>query len=354
MKIAIHKKQNDFSSGWIEYCEKNQIKYKIVSCYSSRIIDDLKDCDALLWHFNQASSKDVLFAKQLVFSLETAGKTVFPDFHTAWHFDDKVGQKYLLESIGAPLVPSYVFYEKDDALDWIKGTTFPKVFKLRGGAGSANVQIVKNRSEARKLAIKAFGAGFSQYDKWGSLKDRWYKYNKGKTGFWNVIKGVLRFGRTTEFARVAGNERGYIYFQEFIPDNKYDIRVIVIDGKAFAIKRLVREGDFRASGSGSVLYEKKHFDDDTIRLAFETANKMKSKCLAVDFVYRDGTPLIVEVSYGFIKEVYYDCAGYWTKDMGWHEGPFDAPGWMVESVIKQINANKSMTETLGRGEELTD
>lgn len=338
MKIAIHKKESDFSPKWIDYCKKNQIEYKIVNCYSNEIINDLEDCDALMWHFSQASDKDILFAKQLMFSLETAGKVVFPDFNTAWHFDDKVGQKYLLESIGAPLVSSYVFYDRQDALQWIEETNFPKVFKLRGGAGSANVQIVKSRSDARKLVNQAFGRGFSQYDKWGSLKERWYKYRKGKSGFLNVVKGVLRIGRKPELARVAGRERGYVYFQEFIPDNDFDIRVIVIDGKAFAIKRLVREGDFRASGSGSVLYGKEHFDDETVRLSFEMAEKIKSQCLAIDFVYQDGTPLIVEVSYGFIKEVYYDCEGYWDRDLNWHPGPFDAQGWMVESVVKEIKS----------------
>jgi glutathione synthase/RimK-type ligase-like ATP-grasp enzyme len=341
MKIAIHQKDSGFSPKWIDYCKKKHIEYKIVNCYSNDIIDNLEDCDALMWHFSQASSKDILFAKQLLFSLETAGKVVFPDFQTAWHFDDKVGQKYLLESVGAPLVPSYVFYDRQDALRWVGKTDFPKVFKLRGGAGSANVRIVKNRADARKLVSKAFGRGFSQYDKWGSLKERWYKYRKGRSGLWDVIKGVLRFGRTTELARVAGRERGYIYFQEFIPDNDFDIRVVVIDGKAFAIKRMVREGDFRASGSGSILYEKKHFDDETIRLAFEVAGKIKSRCMAVDFVYsEDGSPRVVEVSYGFVKEAYYDCAGYWTTDMTWHEGPFDAPGWMVENVVKEIEGRK--------------
>jgi glutathione synthase/RimK-type ligase-like ATP-grasp enzyme len=343
MKIAIHQKESGFSPKWIDYCKTNRIEYKIVNCYSNAIIEDLKDCDALMWHFSQASSKDILFAKQLMFSLETAGKVVFPDFHTAWHFDDKVGQKYLLESIGAPLVPSYVFYNRQEALEWVEETEFPKVFKLRGGAGSANVRIVKDKTDARELVNKAFGRGFSQYDKWGSLKERWYQYRKGKMGVWNVMKGVLRFGRTTEMARVAGRDRGYIYFQEFIPENDFDIRVVVIDGKAFAIKRMVREGDFRASGSWNILYEKKHFNDETIRLAFEIAKKLKGTSVALDFIYdREGEPLVVEVSYAFTKEGYYDCVGYWTKDMDWHEGTFDAQGWMVESVVKEIERRKDL------------
>ncbi|MGF1672029.1 MAG: RimK family alpha-L-glutamate ligase [Balneolaceae bacterium] len=336
MKIAIHKKDNDFSSRWIDYCIKNQIDYKIVNCYSNDIINLLEDCDALMWHFNQSNPKDVLFAKQLLFALQAAGLQVFPDFHTAWHFDDKVGQKYLLEAAGAPLVPSYVFYDKTTALRWLEETSFPKVFKLRKGAGSSHVKIVKNRKVARKLVKKAFNRGFSQYDKIGNLKERMYKFKIGKAGLIDVCKGILRLGFTTKFSSVAGNERGYVYFQDFIPGNDFDIRVIVIEGKAFAIKRLVREGDFRASGSGHVLYEKHHFDENTIQFSFEIAEKLNSQCLALDYVFLNGKPMVVEVSYGFIKEVYYKCEGYWDRELNWHEKAFDPQGWMVECVIRQI------------------
>lgn len=338
MKIAIHQKEKDFSPKWIDYCKKKNIGYKIVNCYTNDIIDDLEDCDALMWHFSQGSSRDILFAKQLMFSLETAGKIVFPDFYTAWHFDDKVGQKYLLESINAPMVSSYVFYGRQEALNWVEKTHFPKVFKLRGGAGSANVRIVENESDARKLISKAFGSGFSQYDKWGSLKERWYQYSNGKSELWNVIKGVLRFGRTTELARVAGRERGYIYFQEFIRGNEFDIRVVVIDGKAFAIKRMVREGDFRASGSGDMRYKKEHFSNETLKISFDLAQKLKSKSLAIDFVYKNSQPLIVEISYGFSRTDFSDFPGYWDDDLNWYSEPFNAQGWMVESVVKEIES----------------
>lgn len=338
--IAIHDSDQGFHPKWKEYCENNQIDYKIVDCYSTDIVKKLEDCEALMWHFNQLDARDALFAKQLIFSVGTAGKRVFPDFYTAWHFDDKIGQKYLLDAIDAPIVSSYVFYDKKEALDWIENTAFPKVFKLRKGAGSAHVKLVSNRSEAKKLVRKAFSRGFSQYDKKANLKDRWYKYKNGNTGLWDVMKGILRFGRTTEFARIVGPEKGYVYFQDFIPNNDHDIRVIVIDDKAFALKRLVRKGDFRASGSGHVLYEKHHFNEDTIRLSFEVAEKIKSKCLAIDYVFQDEKPMIVELSYGFIKEVYYPCVGYWDREMNWYEGPFDAQGWMVESLISDLKINQ--------------
>src|SRR5690606_1428436 len=138
MKLAIHQSKWGFSQDWISYCEENGIPYKIVNCYDSDIIAQIADCQALMWHHHHTSTKDKVFAQQLLNAVEQSGKKVFPNFHTGWHFDDKLGQKYLLVAIDAPLVPSYAFYDKKSALNWISKTTFPKVFKLRGGAGSSN------------------------------------------------------------------------------------------------------------------------------------------------------------------------------------------------------------------------
>lgn len=334
--IAIHNSKIGFHERWIYYCEQNNVPFKLVNCYSNDIIAQLQGCDALMWHHEQGNSKDLLFAKGLLFALEQSGIIVFPDFKTNWHFDDKVGQKYLLEAIGAPLVSSFVSFNKKEALDWAKRSNFPKVFKLRGGAGSANVKLAKTRKDAKKLIKKAFGEGFCQYDKWGSLKERWRKYNLGKVKLWEVFKGILRFAHEPEFSRIMGKEIGYAYFQEFIPNNDHDIRVIVIDDKAFALKRMVRKNDFRASGSGLLKYDKENFDEETIMLSFEIADKLNSQCLALDYIYFDNKPLIVEISYGYVKEVYYPCVGYWDRSMNWHEGTFNSQAWMVESVIKSI------------------
>ncbi len=336
MKIAIHPAKASFSDRWIDYCKNNSIDFKIVDCFKSDILNQLSDCDALMWHFNHKGSKESKFAKQLLFSLEASGKKVFPNFNTAWHFDDKVGQKYLFEAIGAQYAPAKVFYNKKEALGWANDTNYPTVFKLRNGAGSDNVKLIKNEKQARAIIKKSFGKGFKQYDGWGNLKERIRKYRKGKTDLVNVLKGVIRLFYPTEYARVTGNEVGYAYFQDFIPDNYFDIRVVVVGNKAFAIKRMVRENDFRASGSGFILYEKEHFDDETIRTAFEVSEKLQDQCMAYDFVYKEGKPLIVEISYGFSKEGYDDCTGYWDNDMTWHEGKFNPYGWMVENLVKSV------------------
>ncbi|MCU4166235.1 ATP-grasp domain-containing protein [Carboxylicivirga caseinilyticus] len=340
MKIGIHHTKGTFSERWLAYCKEKNIPYKLVNCYGDDIISQLEDCDALMWHFNHKGAKESKFAKQLLFSLQMAGKKVFPDFNTAWHFDDKVGQKYLLEAINAPLARAYVFYTEQEAIEWAQTTTFPKVFKLRNGAGSDNVRLVHSVNEARRFIKRAFGKGYKQYDGWRNLKERLRKYKKGKASIWDVTKGVIRLFYTTKYARVTGREKGYVYFQEFIPENTYDIRVVVIKDKAFAIKRMVRENDFRASGSGTILYEKDHFDIETIKLALKISEDMEDQCMAYDFVYKDGRPLMVEISYGFAIHGYDDCVGYWDRELNWYEGAFNPYGWMVDHLIQKLESEK--------------
>ncbi len=343
MIIGIHNSPGFFSDRWIKYCEEKGISFKLVDCYRNDIIRQIEDCDAIMWHFNHKGSRESKFAKQLLFAVESMGKKVFPDFNTVWHFDDKVAQKYLLEAAGAPLAPSYVFYSKNDAQKWARSTDYPKVFKLRNGAGSDNVRLVRNETEAFRLIKKAFGRGFRQYDSWRNLKERIRKFRMGKTDLQDVLRGVIRLIYTTDYDRVTGREVGYAYFQDFIPQNDSDIRVVVIGDKAFAIKRMVRKNDFRASGSGTILYEKELFDEETIRLSFEVSDRLKAQCMAFDYVYNGTKPLIVEISYGFAMFGYDDCQGFWDNNLNWTEGKFNPYGWMVENLIAEARRHHSCT-----------
>ena len=343
MKIAIHHSPGSFSDDWIDYCVREGIEHKLVDCYESDIVTKVKDCDALMWHHEQNNGTERLFSKELLFALDHVGISVFPDARTFWHFDDKVAQKYLLEAAGAPLVPSYVFFRKADALQWVEGTDFPKVFKLRGGAGSSSVYLIRSRAHARNVVSRMFGKGISPFDPLRNLGEQLRRYRAGLSGPSAIFRGLFRCIVLPEHARTNPREKGYVYFQDFIPHNDSDTRVIVIDRKAFAIRRMVRKGDFRASGSGHILYERELFDLNTVQLAMSLAAKLKLQCAAFDFVYdATGTPLITEVSYGYVKRVYQKCVGYWDESLTFHDGPFNSLHWMVDQLVKSVSSDKSL------------
>jgi glutathione synthase/RimK-type ligase-like ATP-grasp enzyme len=334
MKLAIHHRKGSYSDRWIDYCQSNDIEYKIVNAFDTDIVAQIKGYDAFMWHHHHGKLEDVLAAKSILFALEHAGVRVFPDFNTGWHFDDKVAQKYLLEAIGAPIILSYIFYDKKQAVDWANSTTYPKVFKLKGGAGSANVSIVRSKYECVKLINTAFGKGFKQFDARGYFLDMLKKYKTGTKSFGQLTRSFGRLFISTEFSKNVGNEKGYAYFQDFIPNNRYDIRIIIIDKKAFGLKRMVRKGDFRASGSGDIVYNTAEIDERCVALAFEVSQRVASECMAYDFIFdADNNPLIVEMSFGFAVKAYDKCEGYWTEDMHFHRGSFNPQAWMVESII---------------------
>lgn len=60
--------------------------------------------------------------------------------------------------------------------------------------------------------------------------------------------------------------------------------------------------------------------------------------MEIDFIFdENNTSLIVEISYGFIPSVYWDCPGFWDEQLNWHEGKFRPEDWMIESVLKVKN-----------------
>lgn len=336
MKIAIHPSEMFFSDRWIQYCQEKHIEYKLLSCYASDIIEHVRDCDIVMWHWSHIEAKDQIFARQLIRSLEMMNKTVFPNSNTCWHFDDKIGQKYLFEATAVPHVPTSVFYDKKTALEWLRQQQFPQVFKLRGGSGSRNVVLVRSYAQAHRLVKQAFGKGFLSFKVFADIKT--YVIKKRRSGeLWEKICHAPKaIARRWRIRQEMSREKGYVVFQDFIAGNDYDTRVVVIGERAFGLRRYCRSNDFRASGSGNIKYDYQLISHECLKIAFETSRKLKLQCSAYDFVKNaDGQYLIVEVSYGFTVKPYDLCPGYWDSSLGWHEGKFNPQYWMIEDVIQK-------------------
>jgi len=335
-KVAIHHYEGDFSDRWIEYCKEYNIEYTLVDCYQNDIIETLKEYDVLFWSWNLSHYESLQFARELTYALEKMGKKVFPDFKTSYYYDTKVGQKYILEALEVPLIPSYVFYQKEAAKTWASNTVFPKVFKLSGGAGAMNVKLCRDLKQANKFIDTAFGKGFSQVDRvvWFQDRIKKFKLKPSKESAIKLIKSLGRLLVPTQKEKVMAREKGYVYFQEFIPNNTHDIRVIVIGNKAFALKRLCRENDFRASGSGNIVYDKDQIDTRCIEVSFETSKKLDVQCMSYDFVFdQKNEPLIVEMSYHFSPYAYDICEGYWDENLQWHDKEINPQYMMIENII---------------------
>lgn len=250
------------------------------------------------------------------------GIQCYPNIATAWHYDDKVKQALMLKAHGFPFIPSWVFYDKKEALEWSENAEYPTVFKLRSGAGSMNVILVETQRQARRLIKQMFFKGiypekglragsvrfkhFNLYQEFHRLCGDLYRRSKGldSTPFWRVHKN-------------------YVMFQKYLPGNAWDTRVTIIGHRAFAFRRMVRANDFRASGSGRIDYDMEKIDRRFLQIAFDVSKALGFQSMAYDFLINDcGEPGFCEVSYTYQSKAIFDCPGYWDMNLTWHEGHF--------------------------------
>jgi hypothetical protein len=347
-RLAIHHEEGSYSDRWIEYCKEQRIPYRAVNCLDSDIIGQLTGVKGLLWNWSLQNPPDQLIARHLIMAAEAMGIIVFPNVATCWHYDDKIAQKYLLEAIDAPLVPTFIFYDLREALRWIDNASFPKVFKLRKGASSANVRLARTASEARLLAKRAMTAGFWPLPSYTWDVRRRYRSARRRGDLFSVVRRMPKMlARLRYLNHAIGRERGYIYFQEFMAGNEFDTRVTIIGNRAFAFTRNVRPGDFRASGSGDINYDREKIDVESIRIAFDVARRIGSQSLAFDFVL-DGNrkPLILEVSYCYDPRAVFKCQGHWDDKLNWNQGHMWPQDSILIDLLNRIHA--SPTNLLAR------
>ena len=338
--IAIHQGEG-WAVEWIRYCCEKGIPYIIVSGYDSDILKQLKGASGFLWHINHIVPVDMFMARDVLNAAEEMGLKVFPRFRSNWHYDNKIAQKYWFEANEIPAVESWVFYEKCRAFQFLEKARFPLVAKLRRGAGSYNVRLLKTAADARRYVKQMFGSGFSPVPRF--LNDAKHKFNValqqgGVRGVWNRLKKAPHYFDVMTKAKAGfPRERGYVYFQEFVPNNRSDIRVSVVGNRAWAFRRICREGDFRASGSGLFGFDTNLIPLDVIRASFDVVQKTQTEALSFDWVEcPDGVWRFVETSCCFGVEPFIHVNGYWDRSLAWHEARLHPAHCILEDFLETI------------------
>jgi glutathione synthase/RimK-type ligase-like ATP-grasp enzyme len=131
--------------------EHNNIDYIELDINDLEFWEKVKGVDLFLSKISQIDD-DLNLAAHLIPIINIYLKIPsFPNYHTVWHYDNKIKQYYLLSQFNFPVVPSYIFWDKKVALKWAKEIDYPVVFKLKGGSGSSNVSLVNSSRKARKI-----------------------------------------------------------------------------------------------------------------------------------------------------------------------------------------------------------
>jgi glutathione synthase/RimK-type ligase-like ATP-grasp enzyme len=353
IKIAVHSEQNqhkdNYAARWVAELEKRDILAKKVNLRRTDAILQVRDCDGVMWHwFHMPDDKQL--APKILSSIELClNIPVFPDLRTCWHYDEKNSQNYLFDAIDAPKIKTWVFWRYDEAVDFIRTCTYPVIFKLSVGAGSANILKVTNSHEAKQIVDKMFYRGFFPYTINEFTDLQALKKPKNLLSMMRRGKDALRFLLFGDYPPLKDYylpQKNYVYLQEFLPNNPHDIRITVIGDRAFGYIRHNREDDFRASGSGNFDVTPENIPVDTVKIAHTLSLKNHFQSMAYDFLLNpERKPLISEISYCYVNWMVHECPGYWDRELKWHEGHMWPEEAHVEDFVNLILHRKTTRKT---------
>ena len=244
----------------------------------------------------------------------------FPNLKTWWTYDDKIREYYLLEPHSFPVIPTWIFWDEASALEWLESTELPVVFKLKGGAGSGNVVLVKTKSHAELLIHKMFGKGIASGCVPGILDLR-----INDLGYFKTIRRYLGDRlRSLQLKSVSPFEqehKNYTLFQKYLSGNTFDVRITTVGNRTFGSIRYMRKNDFRASGSGRDGWEKKDVDLRCVEIGYRISKKLEFQSMAYDLLFdNENKPYISEISYTSPDWSVWMSPGYWDNNLEWHDG----------------------------------
>jgi hypothetical protein len=320
-------RHQSFSDRWNELLRQAGHTALLIDAAEPDFFERVRECDGYMWWYAHLPYPRN-FARRVVSAIEHGmGIPVLPTWKTVWHFDDKVGQYYLLRAAEIPTAPTQVFWFRRTAMEYCRAARYPLVLKLAGGITSENVRMLKNFGEAEYWINRMFGGGATTLIPPTSSLG-------GAAGRVRDSLRLLLKGTTPADSLRSDVQRGYLLVQEFLPGNEYDTRVTVIGNRAFGFRRMNRPGDFRASGSGRIDFDHTKVDPEIVRLAFAAQRKLESQSLAIDGMYRDGRPVIVEISYYYEGWALAECPGHWEL----HGSPGDGSLEWVPGTMRPDDA----------------
>jgi len=304
--VALVKDRNKFWTVYKEELEHYNVKVDLFDIWQKSEQDRLlsRHYDAFIWRAKHNPDIKNL-AKRFIYLFDKVLHIpTYPSWDSYWHYDDKIAQHYLFQKLEVPTVPTHLFYNKAEALEFCRKAEYPMIYKCAHGAGSSNVGLLKNTKHAKNYINKAFGKGIKTYFK-------------------------------------SEVQKGYVYFQDFLPDNEGDYRIVCDSRLAYGFFRRNRKNEPFASGTADKEYNE--LPENVLNVAFDTHNRMGFDIMSYDLLRnRSNEWVITEISavFGDLNLMKYHY--YLKTDEGWNRNPMDenvsqmAITHMIKNVWKWV------------------
>lgn len=230
---------NGFETGpdsyelYVKACQDLGVPYEVVDLISSRWIENVRRSDCAAFLVRPTPRFAVwkrMFDERLYFVVNTLGKLIYPSYDELFLYENKRAMAYFMELHNIPHPKTYVFYDRDEAMEFLETASYPLVFKTHIGATATGVEILRNKGQAERFVRKVFWIGHGR---------------KTRASFKGLLSQKIRVPGVSA-AYYLEREYRTVLLQEYVPV-KAEWRMIRIGDSYFGYQKLKR-GQFH-SGS---------------------------------------------------------------------------------------------------------
>ncbi|EAS44644.1 hypothetical protein C9J48_17710 [Photobacterium profundum] len=240
----------------------NDISSEVLSFddIANKVINNSIDIDGVYFFFCSSQIEQYKLAViDVAFEINARGGILLPSIEHYLSHENKYYQELYKSRVGISTPKSKILSHYNS--EKLK-SNLPVVVKPYAGFGSKGVTLAKTSGDLKKSIRTNMGYYIFHNKSIIEIARSFIKqYIKHPQSY------PLKFGR--------------VVLQEFIPDLKFDWKVLVFDNKVFVLKRFTRDDDFRASGSGKFDYHCVA-DDKLIKFAVETRKKLNTPFVSLD------------------------------------------------------------------------
>ena len=300
--VAIVKDKTEYYPVFKKVFQEYGFKVRLYDVWEENQLDTLlsDSFDAFVWRAKhdppiRSMARRFIHLFDQEFKLPT-----YPNWHSYWHYDDKIAQSILFKKHHIPAPRTNVFVNKDKALKFAKLTDYPLIYKCAHGAGSSNVGMLSTARQAKRYINKAFKRGIATNFKEDRQKD-------------------------------------YVYFQEFLSNNSGDYRLVCYGDKMIhGFFRENRPHSFFASGSGR--FQVLDLDESMMNFIVDVNKKLLNDIMSYDLIRGHNDEWVItemSVVYGDLTNDIYNQTPVYKKENGaWIK--MDMPENHIDMTIKYI------------------
>jgi glutathione synthase/RimK-type ligase-like ATP-grasp enzyme len=251
MKVCILKNEDPGShKKWELSCINAGLNYSIIDLtsfnwYKQMILDESDIY--LLKPPGETFKFKHLYDERLYVISEIMKKNIFPTYREVLIYENKRMLSSFLKGAKIPMPDTFVFYQKEEALEFAKTALIPIVGKTGIGASGTGVKIIKSQKELIEYISTAFGKGIKRRlgpnRNTGNIKSWSKKAYASPKFFLKKIKKYLEIYKDVQ--------NGFVILQEYTPHD-YEWRIVKIGDSWFGHQK-IKDGE-KASGTKGIDY----------------------------------------------------------------------------------------------------